>query len=129
MMIFFLCGGDSIAATSLVAELNGKGFGLSLGDIFKDSAIKNIFSCVKVLDGSHIDSDSDDFYRRERLGSLKYESVDKVLGNFSLLPVQEGMIFQTLRYANSGVYFVQVHGKVLGDIDMSLMKAALAGSL
>lgn len=108
---FFGLGGHSLHAMRLVAELQDQGYRLGVKDIFQHPIIKTLSMYI------HREA-----HELDQIDAVPQPEPQK--NSVALSPIQEGMLFQSLRYPRSGLYGVQVHAPLFCAVDVPRLRSA-----
>ncbi|MPZ39504.1 MAG: amino acid adenylation domain-containing protein [Rhizobiales bacterium] len=114
---FFELGGDSIISLQLVSRARRAGFLIEPRDVFRHQTLEQLAQAVRPL----ADTASSVPIERGALSGLTREQLDRleldanaIEDIYLLSPMQQGMLFHSLRDAGSGIYVNQISVEVRG---------------
>lgn len=122
---FFVLGGDSISAIMLCTELRNTGYTLRPSQVFKLRTPRELaVEMTPISDASSSDHIKKWALSQDQLStlSLHYESIGDIA---PLLPLQKGMLFETMMDSASGNYNAYTRLNFTGEMDLSTLQDAL----
>lgn len=138
---FFLLGGDSISAMTLVASLRKQGFTLRPKDIFESRTVEKLLERVDISSnhaGVREDASGETHHSSKSAVSEMYAQVEdpvlhasaeakygKLLNLLPVLPLQEGLLFHSQLGEGSHNYGFTTRLRFNGCVDVARMQRAL----
>ncbi|MGC2779049.1 MAG: condensation domain-containing protein, partial [Bradyrhizobium sp.] len=123
---FFELGGDSIISLQMISRARRAGLVLEPRDVFRHQTIELLAPACRATE----DVQPTSFLARGALSGLTGEELerlgldwDRIEDIYPLSPMQQGMLFHSLRDAGSGVYVNQVSVEVRG-LDIERLRMA-----
>ena len=123
---YFQVGGDSITATRIISGLRGRGWALSLKELFAWPVLKEQAGRMRRL------AIAGDAVVRPLVSEAEWKRVNGMLRGrviedaYPLTPMQEGMLFHALRAEGGGTYVEQSVLDIVGGLDRGVFERAFA---
>jgi len=128
---FFELGGDSILSIQILSRASRAGLRLTARQIFEHPTIADLAAIVQESLAGPPAADHPSGDSREPLVHLDPATLERVMAAetriddlYPASPVQQGMLFHTLRSPGSGVYVEQLSLVLGGDLDVAAFQGA-----
>ncbi|MCB0165297.1 MAG: amino acid adenylation domain-containing protein [Anaerolineae bacterium] len=119
---FFELGGDSIISIQVVARAAQAGLHFSPRDLFQYRTIAELVAVVTPQ--ASVQSEQARKTGASPLSSTQPSPLENVADRYSLSPLQQGILFETLVSSDTGVYIEQLCATLTGVLDVAAFQQA-----